>query len=180
MSGIFENYTGARVLEFFIFNPTTEFHIKDLARRLKISSSTSKYYCDLFNKEGILKVVNKGNLRLFSLDSNDFLAKHLKKTFALLKIKELGLERASKEGSVAVYGSFASGEFDENSDLDVLIIGKEEEVEKDFILKIGQKLGREIQLTVLPYYKWEKMKQKKEVFVLEVLKNHVLLKGEGL
>ena len=61
--------------------------------------------------------------------------------------------------SLAIYGSFARGDIDERSDLDLLIIGEESEVNRDGILKLQDSLDREVQLTVLPYYRWEAMKK---------------------
>ncbi len=47
----------------------------------------------------------------------------------LLRFKELGIENLALGcTSFAIYGSFNSGNFDERSDLDLLVIGEEEDV----------------------------------------------------
>ena len=177
----FRKYAGIKLLEFFIFNPKTEVHIKELSRKLKISPSTTKYWCDLFLKHGILIVNKKGTLRIFSLNNSSVYTKEIKRVHMLLYFKELGIEKISKKDtSLAIYGSYASGEFDENSDIDILIIGKDNEVNKDFVLKFEKKIKKQVQLTIIPYYKWEEMKRKKDPFVMEVLSNHILIKGVSL
>ena len=103
------------------------------------------------------------------------------KAYYLLKLKRLGIERLA-EGctSLAIYGSFARGDIDERSDLDLLVIGEESDVNRDGILKLQDSLGREVQLTVLPYYRWETMKKEGDRFAESVLRKHVLVSGVEL
>ena len=103
------------------------------------------------------------------------------RAYHLLRLKDLGAERIA-EGctSLAVYGSFASWNLDERSDLDILVIGEESDVDRDCALVLESALGREVQLTVLPYYKWEAMKNEGDRFAESVLRNHVLVTGAEL
>jgi len=39
---------------------------------------------------------------------------------------------------------------------------------------------REVQLTVVPYYRWEQMKEEGDPFVASVLQNHMLVRGARL
>ncbi len=172
-------FVGFRVLEYFITHPSEEIHLKELSRKLKISPGSAKTYCDVFERDGILLAERKGNLKLFKLNNNDFAVREMKKTYYLILLKEFGIEKLAENCiSLAIYGSFASGNFDERSDLDVLVIG--EDVNRDSVLDLQEKLGREIQLTVIPYYKWEKMKKEGDKFAESVLRNHVLIKGAEL
>jgi len=79
--------------------------------------------------------------------------------YNILRLKDLGAEEIA-EGctSLVVYRSFASGNLDERSDLDILVIGEESDVDRDRVVELESALGREAQLTVLPYYRWEAMK----------------------
>lgn len=177
----FNKFAGFKVLNYFLFNPKIEIHLKGLARYLKISPNTAKHYCDFFVKEGILNVVNKGNLRIFSLDNKSSYVKELKKTIVLLYLKDCGIEKiANKSMSFALYGSYASGEFTDESDLDILIIGDQKDVDKNIILQFEKKIRKEVQLTVISYYKWEEMKKKNDAFATEVLRKHILINGSEL
>ena len=51
---------------------------------------------------------------------------------------------------------------------------------RDGILKFEDSLDREVQLTVLPYYRWETMKKDGNGFAESVLRKHVLVSGVQL
>lgn len=177
----FKKFTGFKILEYFITHPTSEIHLKELARTLKISPGSVKFYCDLFESEGILISKKKGNLRLFKLNNDDFTVREIKKTYYLLLLKENGIQEICENcGSLAIYGSFASGEFDEKSDLDILVIGNKEDINYDILHEIEKKTGLKLQLTVVPFYKWEKMKEEKDYFAESVIRKHILIKGAPL
>jgi len=177
----FRKFVGIKVLEYFITHPTTEIHIKELSRKSGMSPGSAKIYCDIFERDNILLLKRKGNLKLFTLNNDSFIVRELKKTYYIILLKELGIEELSENcTSLAIYGSFASGEFDERSDLDILIIGEEKNINKDLILELQEKLKKEIQLTAMPYYRWEKMKKEGDRFAENVLRNHILIKGAEL
>ena len=146
-------FVGFRVLEFFLTHPSIEIHLNELARNLQIARGSAKSYCDAFVDEGLILESSKGNLRLFKLIRDDFAVRDMIKAYYLLKLKHLGIERIVEGTSLAIYGSFARGDIDELSDLDLLVIGEESSVDRDKVLKLQDALDREVQLTLLPYYR---------------------------
>ncbi len=178
----FENFSGNKILHFFLFNPRKEVHINGLARELKIGAGTVKHYCDAFLKENILFSRNQGNQRIFFLNNNYFLVKELKKTFGLVWLRDKGIEKivSDRVNSFAIYGSFASGGFDEKSDLDLIIIGEKSDVDLNFVTKFGKDIKREVQVTIYSWVEWRKMEKLKEPFVDAVQKKHILIKGNNL
>jgi len=99
----------------------------------------------------------------------------------VLKLWEGKLEELAPNAiSLAVYGSTASGNFDEKSDIDVLIIGTEQDVDYTLVPEIETKVGHELQVTVIPYYEWESRKENGDLFVLSVLAKHILFEGAEL
>ena len=77
-------------------------------------------------------------------------------------------------------GAYASGNYDEQSDIDILIIGEERHVKRDIVVNIMNDIGKEIQITVVPLTKWEKMKRDRDPFAESILRNHILIKGAEL
>jgi len=174
-------FVGFRVLEWFMVHPSGEVHLNELARELEISPGSAKEYCDRLAEDGLISERSMGNLRLFRLRGEDFAAREILRAYHILRLKDLGAEGIA-EGctSLAVYGSFASGNLDEHNGLDLLVIGEESDVDRDRVLEIESALGREVQLTVIPYYRWESMKNKGDRFAESVLRNHVLITGVEL
>ncbi len=176
-----KKFVGLKVLGHFLTHPSEEIHLKELGRVLEISPGSAKKYCDDLAAAGLLRESALGNLRLLRLNRDDFAVRGMMRAYHLFRFKELGIEDLA-EGctSFAVYGSFASGNFDERSDLDLLVISEEADVNRDRVLAFQEKLGRSVQLTVMPYYRWEALKKEGDGFAENVLRDHVLVKGVEL
>ena len=178
---VFRKFVGFKLLEYFVTHPSCEVHLKELARRVRVSPRSVKIYCDMFEREDIIFSERKGNLRLFRLNEENFVVKELKKTYYLILLKELGINRiCSNCMSTAIYGSFAAGNFDEESDLDILVIGDDVQIDYELLHIIEEKIDRRIQLTIISFHKWEEMKNMGNEFALNVMRNHVLVKGVPL
>jgi len=179
---LLKNCVGFKVLEYFLCHPSKEIYLRELSVALKISTSSVKKYCDALVMESVILEQKKGNLRLFQLNREDFAVKETMKAYHLLLLKRLKIDTiVGGNASLAIYGSFAAGNIDERSDLDILVIvGDETDVNKDFVLQLQEDLGREIQLTVISHLDWEKMKKSGERFAESVLRKHVLVVGAEL
>ena len=177
----FEKFVGFRVLAWFLTHPTGEIHINKLAREIGVSPGSVKSYADAFERDGLLTVTRLGTARLLSLDNDSFAARELKRVCMALLLIRAGIEEIAPESiAVAIYGSTAAGTFDEQSDIDILIIGDESQVDHDRVPALEAETDREVQLTVVPYYRWERMKEEGDPFVTSVLQNHMLVTGARL
>ena len=177
----FRKFVGFKILEYFLKYPTEKTYLKELAKKLQISPRSVKIYCDLFDKEKIIKREIKGNMHIFTTNNDNFRVREMKRAYFINLLAEMNIQNIAEEcASIAIYGSHASGNYDEKSDIDILIIGEEQNVKRDIIVKIMEKLGKEIQLNVIPIVKWEKMKREEDPFVKSILRNHILIKGVEL
>ena len=177
----FKRFVGFKVLEYFLKYPTKKTYLKELAKNLDISPRSAKIYCDLFEQDGIINREIKGNIHLFSTNNDNFYVREMKRAYIALVLKEMDIEQVSQDAvSIALYGSYASGSNDEKSDLDILILGEEQNVKREKIIDIMKKIDIEIQLTVLPALKWEKMKKEHDSFAESILRNSLLIKGAEL
>ena len=137
-------------------HPTGEIHINKLAREVGVSPSRVKSYADAFWRYGWLNATRLGTARILSLDNDSFAARELKRACMALLLVRAGIEEIAPESiSVAIYGSTAAGTFDEQSDIAILIIGDESQVDHDRVPALAAEIGRAVQLTVVPYYLWE-------------------------
>lgn len=176
-----QEFSGIRILEWFLRHPTRKIHFKELCRELGLGPLTVKTYCEeLIKREWLLQERN-ANLRIFYLNGSSWVAKALKRAYFLeqLRKEKIGALVDETAISLALYGSHASGEYDEKSDIDILVIGRKERVDYRHAKRLEKRLGKSLQITVFPWEKWEGNRQR-DPFMLSVIKNHVLLKGAQL
>lgn len=84
------------------------------------------------------------------------------------------------DGTVILFGSFASGRKTKASDFDLLFFGRIKENDKKKIVEIGREYGREIHLNCMSYEQFRKALKNESHLVVEILKNHVVLYNSDL
>jgi len=183
---LFEKYVRWKVLAKFLANPNTSFHIKEVARALEISPASASSAAKYFEGFGLLVKEERGQAHLYKLDSEHCLAAPLKKAYGLTRVissgakeKFLGADNAMI--SLALFGSYADGSFDEKSDVDFLIVtpsGRERLVSA--AKELEGRLGKEVGISVFKLSEWRLMGKKGDAFYRRVAGNHVLLYGSGL
>ena len=181
MFNSFRKFIGFKILEYFLKYPTERTYLNELAKKLQVSPRSVKIYCDIFEKKNIINREIKGNMHIFTTNNDNFRVREMKRSYFMNLFAEMNIENiAEKIASIAIYGSYASGNYDEKSDIDILIIGEEQYVKRDMIVKIMEAIGKEFQLNVIPIMKWEKLKKDNDHFVKNIIRNHVLIKGVEL
>jgi hypothetical protein len=179
-------FKGWCVLEYFLLYPNTRVHINKLARTLKISPQTAQKFCIAYHVDGLLGKAEIGNLHQFYLNENDARVRALKCFIGPYLVADNAhlkrfLEKNGNVLSVSLYGSFASGDYGDKSDLDVLIITADErKLETEEFRKLEARTGREVSITPLSFAKWRAMERKKDNFFLSVKKNNLHLWGNPL
>jgi hypothetical protein len=173
-------YAYDKVLCFFLENPTREVYVRELSRILKISPYTSDNALNRFYEENILKCTKKGRAHFYRLRNDSYSVKYLKTAHVLFKINSIPFRFSNEIISIAVYGSYASGEFDEKSDFDLLILSSEKKDYPQICKKIEDKMHVHVPPLVLTLFEWEELSKKDEEFYIEVIKNHVLIYGSEL
>lgn len=172
-------------MEFFLAHPSSRVHLKEVVRTLRISPRTAFIYLKTLEKDGILKKERVGNLTIFSLNNEPPAVRGLKKAHFLLVLNELGLTRALLEKtpsiiSLALYGSYADGSYDERSDIDFLIVGHRREIDKSPFQTVEESTKKDVLVTCMSAAEWRKMAEKGDPFYLNIVQNHILLYGAGL
>ena len=179
MKHLFQKWNIMKVLTFFLENPRSETHLREIARRLKMSPSTVLRNINLLEKEGLIARREERNATFFKpVMSNEF--KALKVVYTLSRLEEAGIvQLISKKSrglsSILLYGSAAKGEDDSKSDYDFLVIAAECDASA---LELSERLGRESNLQVYSISEWKKVSRDNRAFYLEVISNSISLKGE--
>ena len=169
-----------KVVKFFLENPYEEVYLRQLARKLNLSSFAIKKYADLLVKENFIKEDRKANLRYFKADINNLFFKQLKIAFSIKLILNSGLldflkENLANVSSTVLFGSMAKGEDDENSDVDILIIGKEKYLN---LKKFEEKIGKDITLHIFSWSEWNKQAVENKAFYSDIIIYGIPMYGE--
>jgi len=166
-----------KIFGFFMFNPTTPITINELSRRLNVSTGTAKHYCDMFEEEGLLISNWVGNAKQFRLNHKHPTVSLWKHTFFIQFLIDNGLMEAV-HNPFYIYGSTARGDFDEKSDVDIFII-KIREPDYKKISELERKLGREITILEVPYYKLPGFKKKNPELINQIKRYGIYFGEDG-
>jgi len=138
-------YNRYKLLKIFLFNPGDSFRLRELSRLSEISPPSVVSYIKEFKEEGLIKSYEKRGIPYYASDLNSDDLRFYKKIAILFELHESGVveylwEKLAPK-SIILYGSYAKGEFTENSDVDLFVIGKKKEVDcKKFEEKLGKRL----------------------------------------
>lgn len=147
---------------------------------------TAHRFCNSYHKDGLLHKAKIGNVHQFYLNEGDARVKSLKKFIGpYIVADELYLKPFLEENnsilSIAIYGSFASGEYGDKSDLDIFILTADSRRPNTIPLAaIETRLGREIGITVMNLAEWRKKEKNKDNFFLSIKKNNVVVWGNAI
>ncbi len=174
-------FKGWAVLEHFL-RYGERIHIKSLSKKLKISPQTAQYYLQFYEKHGILEKTAIGNMLLYSLKPTPITLelKRLYFMFAFYPLIADFIKSNTDINTLALYGSHASGEYDMKSDIDLLIISQNRQLNLSHLKPIERKLEKEVKTQTLSIGEWKNMVRKGDNFALSVLKKHIILSGAAL
>ena len=171
------------LLAYFFAHKKEQFYLRELSCALKgDAGNLSKELANL-ERMGIFSSSKKGNLKYFRLNSDYPLYQELKSVV----FKTIGVEaslraiiNADRGISLAfIYGSFAEGKENENSDIDLFIVGNSNGNKlMDAIDGLEKKLHREINYNIYPEKEFKRKLNKKDSFLVNIIKRPiVILKG---
>jgi uncharacterized protein len=183
---LFREYVKWKILAHFLANPNTAFHIKQLARILSVSPASVSNAVKLFEEEGLLSKEEKGLAHIYMLNADHQVIAPLKKAYGIAfvlssKPKVKFLEIDSNIISLALFGSYANGSFDEKSDIDFRVVTP---TKKEILIKAAKRMEEELQkevsISVFKLSEWRTMAKKGDAFYERIIENHIPLYGSGL
>ncbi len=182
---LFEKYVDWKILAYFLEHSTSSIYVKELSRILDISPGSASSSLKRFKKWGLVEKEERGQTHLYKLNNELVVVRELKITFMLMQLQEIGfVDRLLKIDdniiSIALYGSYATGEYDEKSDLDLLLISPLKLDLNEFIEHIEKKLKRVVSIEIFSLSQWNKLKERADPFYNNVVMNNILLYGGEL
>ena len=133
------------ILNLMFFNPDKKYYLAEVAKILGKESSAYQKHIESFIEDGILCDERVGNMRFFWLNKNYHLYNEIKNIISKTIGVEAQLKNLLKEinsvETAFIFGSFATDKFNRNSDIDLFLVGEENQ---DAIIKHITKLELEI------------------------------------
>ena len=172
--------TPLKVLTHFFDDPYQETYLRELARRINLSIYSAKIAADQLVREGLLLERREGRLRYLKANTGNLFFKHLKIAFNVKKILESRLteqliENIPATSSIILYGSWAKGENDYKSDIDILVIGQRpNRIDASGLETL---LGQGLELTVLRWSEWRRKSVTDKAFYIEIITSGIALHG---
>jgi len=174
LESIFGSKTRVSLLTLFCLNPGKQYYIREISRIINTTYVVVSAELKNLEKFGLLKSKLDGNQKYYRVDEQFFLYEDLQKlvlkTEGVIKTLKDELAILKNIDFLFVYGSFASGKANAQSDIDLFIVGNLNY--DDLIEVIGKnekKIGRPINFTI---YKKEELTtriQNQDSFIMNVI-----------
>lgn len=180
---LFSSKLRIKLLDVFLSLPDARFYIRELERKIKEEAKNVSRELKNLEALGLLISEKQGNLKYYSVNENFFLYPELKaiifKTTGVQGLLKEALERLEGIETAFIYGTYASGNESESSDVDIMIIGKPDLTElNEVISDLEEKLNREINYMCFDQEEFKERRKAGDAFINEVLSGEkIMLKG---
>src|SRR3989338_4117868 len=177
---------GLQIISLFTNGFDREYYIREVEKLLKISPRTAQLILEDLENKGIIESKVKGKIKAYKLKISELSNRYLAfaeqyKSIAFIEknliVKEV-IEKIGRfvNGIGIIFGSYAKGTSNKESDLDIFVAGG---YEKEEIKKVSINLGIEISIKCYPLKTFEK-NVNQDILLKEVLKNHIVFKNAEL
>ena len=178
-----------KILKLYTSNYSAQYHVREIAKLLNKSHVTLLPHIESLKKENIVITQNVGKNKMVALNLDNILTKDYLTTSEIIeKIKYLDevyiikkmvseIHKLNIKGTLVLFGSYSKRTFKEDSDIDILQIGKIATKDIDKIKKIGKIYGKDINIKNSTEENFEKGLRTKDALVMEILKNHIILQN---
>jgi predicted nucleotidyltransferase len=165
-----------KLLAYYFANPAARLHLRDLAGRLNVDPSNLSKELGRLEREGLFRADVNGRQKYFQLNRSYPLFNEVRsivaKTIGLVPLIGESLKKIEGIEEAYLYGSFARGQQDSASDIDVLVIGTPRgEALAESVRKLERQLGREINYTVLSEKEFGARRTRKDAFLANIWHN---------
>lgn len=165
-----------KLLSVFLFKPAEQIHQNEVIRMSGLSKNTVMKLLRLFTSDGLLKESRKGNLKLFSLVEDHPVVKQLKVLIDVSELCAILKDFTGKDFEAFLFGSAARGDDTENSDIDLLIIGKISNAHlADITDRITKAMNRDVNPIIKSPYEYSKLYKTDKAFFENLERDRIKL-----
>lgn len=170
INGLLGNKALIKLMDFFISNSSKEFSQTQVRKTISLSKTTSIKWLDELVNLDLVKLKKIGNSNLYSLNRKSCIVRQIKVLKSLMQVERL----KNINAEVYLYGSAARGEDIEDSDIDLLLIGKldRRQVIQE-IESVAKKINRKISFKIFDSFEWSKIARTDRPFYERVEKDRI-------
>jgi len=177
---IFGSRTRAKILGWLFTHPDESFFVRQIASILEEDPTNVSREMAKLEELGILRSKRSGNLKQFRTNRECSFFEELKglvlKTSGVAGRIQDALVKLSGIEFAFVYGSYAKGEENADSDVDLLIIGNVDLDRLDSSLgRLEKNLGRDINYVVYSMEEFKTKRKARDGFLMDVLRTKKIM-----
>lgn len=167
------------ILGYFFLNQNARNYINELSKILECNPANLDKKLKELEKEGVLDCEKQGNQNYYFLNKSYPLLKEVKKIFEVkYGLREQLRKELSKLAGIEeayIFGSFAKGRFNNESDIDLLLIGSHSSIDATKILsKIQKTRQREINTIDMTEKEFLQKKKNHDELLENIFDNQVI------
>ena len=179
MIHLYQKIKQLKVLKLFIEHPHTDYYLRESARLLQMDPMTVKRALDILVTDGIILRTKERNQILYKAHLENPVFRFLKIAYNLSwlekkRVTEFLTHRMNTVSSILLFGSYAKGENDSESDIDILVISLSKNIPTAELTKL---LKRDVNLISFTPAQWSQQAKTNRAFYLDVIVDGIVLYG---
>lgn len=181
------NQTTLKILGLYANDYNKSLHLRQIAREIGVDVKAVLMQLKRLEQANILSSAVKGRNREYTLNKGNIItrqhmvmaeifasARYLQDNFLIKKVaSEIG---PLADGPVLLFGSFAKGQANKDSDIDLFFI-TDKKIDRKAIIEISRLLDRDINVQSAGKSRFLEGLYSQEPLMMEVVANHIVLKG---
>lgn len=178
--GLFGSKARQLLLLNFFLNPNKKFYVQELSKKFGINAGNLHRELKKMMIAGVISSSNIGNIVQYNINQQSVIYKPLRdivlKTIGIKEMLKPFFNKIDEVVTVFVYGSYAKGEFDHSSDIDIFVIvsidlvGLYSKISTE-LSTTENKIGREINMDYVTVSEFSKQLKQKNPYIRDLLKN---------
>lgn len=166
------------LLALFFLNPENSYFLRELARTLNVSPGALARELKALSSEGLLLKDPRGKQIFYRINRKHPLFNEMKgiieKTAGIPKALAEGLKPLKDIREAYLYGSIVTGRMEAHSDIDLLLVGKQNDSTLKLLETLERKFGRAINVTTYSAKEFEQKRKDKSEFLFQAMKSPIL------
>ncbi len=179
MIQLYQKIKQLTILKLFIDNPHNSYYLRESARLLKMDPMTVKRALTLFVADGILLKKEEKNQILYKANIDTPAFRYLKISYNLSWLQNKGVPELLQHHmnmvtSILLFGSYAKGENNAESDVDILTISLSKIIP---VAELSKLLKRDVNLINFTPAQWSQQANTNKAFYLDIILDGIVLYG---